>query len=119
MAISVEGVEELKRDLLALGLDVEDPPTMEDVARLGVRLASEFAPKRTGRLARSIRPEHTKGRAAASTRLIYAGPINYGWPARRIRASEFMQRADPPWAIGAARLMETGINESINRRGLG
>lgn len=52
------------------------------------------APKRTGRLAGSVRAlRRVKAVTLAvgtEVRVPYAGPINFGWPARNIKAQEFI-----------------------------
>lgn len=54
------------------------------------------APKRSGRLAQSVRALATAKRAqlavGTSAKVPYAGPINFGWPARGIKAQEFIYR---------------------------
>lgn len=52
------------------------------------------APKLTGALARSVRAaKSTRAvslRVGSEVRVPYAGPINFGWPARNIKAQEFI-----------------------------
>ena len=56
----------------------------------------------------------TAGRASVP----YAGPINYGWPARNIAPSGFMQKADQVMQPRAIQMLETEVNEQIRKRGL-
>ena len=54
----------------------------------------------------------TAGRASVP----YAGPINYGWPARNIAPSHFMQRTDAVMAPRAIQLLEAEINQRIREK---
>lgn len=121
--VRVEGLNRLVRDLQALGLDVDDlKDVFSDIAAEGARLASSFAPRRTGALAASIRGNRSKNKAvvaAGRAKVPYAGAINYGWPRRGIEASLFMQRADEVMRVRAVEMLDDGIKRKINERGLG
>jgi hypothetical protein len=120
--VRVEGLGRLTRDLEQLGLDVEDlKDAFGSIAAQGARLASSFAPHRTGRLAASIRGNRAKSKAvvtAGRARVPYAGPINYGWPARKIGPALFMQKADDAMRPRALDELEQAITAAIRRRGL-
>jgi hypothetical protein len=111
----VEGLRQLIRDLQILGVEVDDiKDVFADFASQGARLAAGMAPKRSGRLAASIRGNRAKSRAtvsAGSARVPYAGAINYGWPKRNIRGSQFMQKADQ---VLRPRI-ETGLQRAVER----
>lgn len=121
--VRVEGLNALTRDLLALGLDVDDlKGAFAPIAAQAAVLAANFAPHRTGRLAASIRGNRAKNKAvvtAGRARVKYAGAINYGWPARGIQASNFMQQADEAMRPVALQQLEREIDAAIRRRGLG
>lgn len=127
MAISggvrVEGLTRVIRDLQALGLEVDDlRDAFGSIASEGARLASSFAPVRTGRLAASVRGNRAKNKAVVSAgkaRTKYAGAINYGWPARNIKPSLFMQRADKVMQPRALKELEDAIEKKITEKGLG
>lgn len=75
-----------------------------DVARQVV--AATHAPRRSGRLAGSVRPGATQTSAlarAGGARLRYAAPIHWGWPARGIRPQPFLvdaaHRTEPAWIL--------------------
>lgn len=123
VSVRVEGLNALVRDLEAAGVELEDlKDVFSDISGRGARFASSFAPKKTGRLARSVRGNRAKNKAvisAGSARAVpWAGPINYGWPARNIAASSFMQRADAAVQDYAIKRLDKGINQLIKRRGL-
>jgi hypothetical protein len=56
--------------------------------------ARSNAPERSGRLARSVKPTSSQReaqvKAGTAKTVPYAGPIHFGWPARGIRAQEFL-----------------------------
>lgn len=95
--VQVEGLARLRRDLRALGDDLGDlKKANEDAARIVAEAASARAPRRTGRLAASLRPARATGRAsvlAGSGAVPYAGPIHWGWAARKIEANPFALEA--------------------------
>ncbi len=121
--VRIEGLNKVVRDLQSLGLEVEDlKDAFGSIAAEGARLASSFAPRRTGALAASVRGNRAKNKAVVMSgraRVRYAGPINYGWPARSIRASWFMQRADKAMQPRALAEIENAIERKIRDKGLG
>lgn len=122
VGFKVEGLNKLTRDLQALGLDVDDlKDAFSTIAAEGAELAARYAPRRTGMLAGSVRGNRAKNKAIVSAgraRVPYAGPINYGWPARGIAAAGFMQKADQAMQPKALAQLEIEINRAITRRGL-
>lgn len=122
VSFQIAGLNAVIRDLLALGLEVEDLKTaFGAIADEGAREASLFAPKVTGRLAGDIRGNRAKSKAvvtAGRASVPYAAPINYGWPAHNIEPSGFMQKVDDRWGDYALRRLEEEINKQIARRGL-
>jgi hypothetical protein len=121
-SVRVEGLNRAVRDLQRAGLEVGDlKDAFGKIARLGASVATGFAPRRTGRLAGNIRPNKARNSArivAGGARVPYAGVINYGWPARGIAASGFMQRADESIGDEAPDLLIRNINRIIEQRGL-
>ena len=96
--IRIKGLRELQRELRSLSggrFRRELSKTNRDYVQRN--LAPEVAaaaPHRTGTLAASVRG---LGRATAArlavgseVRVPYAGPINFGWPARNIAPQEFI-----------------------------
>lgn len=123
MAAKVEGLTETLRGLQRIGVEAGDlKDAMAEIAAEGARLASSFAPKRSGRLASSVRGNRAKAKAvvtAGRARTVpYARVINYGWPKRGIRAARFMQRADEQLQPRAVEMLETGLDKAIRRAGL-
>lgn len=123
--VKVTGIRELARSMRQLGATFDDlNDAFSDIAVQGARLAAEFAPFRTGRLARAVRgTKRQKNKAVVRVALReaseYAGVINYGWPKRNIQASEFMQKADAALLPYALNRIEQDAQKAIRRRGLG
>lgn len=118
----VEGLRETVKNLLALGVDLEDlKDTMAAIAAEAANVAQAHAPSRTGRLRASIRGNRAKGKAvvtAGKARVPYAAAINYGWRKRGIRGVGFMQAADRVVGPHAVSMLEDGINDAIRKRGM-
>lgn len=103
--MEVKGAKELRKTLKAAGDDMKDlKATHLRVAQQVVPVARTLAPKRTGRLAGSIRGSGTKTAAvvrAGSKAVPYANPIHWGWGRRHIAANPWMSRAgkqtEPAW----------------------
>lgn len=121
--VRVTGLRGVIRDLEAAGVEVTDlTATFADLARDAAALAASFAPQRTGRLARSIKAGQSKMmatvRAGSAVRVPYAGPINYGWPDRNIKASGFMQKADRAIRPRVVPTIQAAIDRLIHERNL-
>lgn len=120
--VRVTGLAEVVRELRSVGADLDDlKDVFAGIAEKGARLASTFAPKRSGRLAASVRGNRAKNKAVVTAgrgSVPYAGPINYGWPRRNIRASGFMQQADEQLRDEAVRDLTRGIEDVIRKAGL-
>jgi hypothetical protein len=76
-----------------------------------VPAARVLAPRRTGRLADSLRPYTSGNRAGVRSRLPYANPIHWGWPKHHIKASEFVLKAMA--ADGVATKLEHRVADGI------
>lgn len=118
----VQGLNQTVRDLEAVGVEVEDlKDAFQEISTQGAQVAASFAPEKSGDLRDDIRGNRAKNKAiitAGRARLRYAGPINYGWPARNIQPSGFMQKADEIVGPKAVQILEKEINETIQRKGL-
>ena len=122
VGFKVEGLNQVVRDLQAIGADVDDlKDAFAGIASEGARVAVGFTPTRTGRLAGSTRGNRAKSKAVVTqgrAAVPYAGPINYGWPRRNIRPALQMQRTDQQMEPVAIQRLEDDINQAITRRGL-
>lgn len=121
-SVRVEGLNETLTALQRFGVEAADlKDVMAEIADLGARLASGYAPTDSGRLAASVRGNKAKAKAiviAGKARVPYAGAINYGWPRRGIAPRLFMQKADAELAPRAVELLEQGLDEAARKAGL-
>jgi hypothetical protein len=116
--VKVEGARALRRALREAGDDLSDLKDIHfQVAQFVAEVAYGTAPRRSGDLAETIRPNASKTRArvaAGNSKVVYAGPIHWGWPARsrtvarRVRSfggrEWFIQ--PNPWVVEAAQASE-------------
>ncbi len=99
--------------------DLKD--VMGGIASEGADVARGAVPVRSGRLRKAIKGNRAKAKAvvtAGSARVKYAGPLNYGWARRRIKAKKFMQRADVVMSDRAPAMLEKGLIEAMRKAGL-
>jgi hypothetical protein len=90
--VQMVGAEQLQSTLRRAGQKVQDMSAANgEVAALAASAAQP--PRRTGRLAGSIRPTPSATEAAVSVAQPYAGPIENGWPAHNISATHFLRDA--------------------------
>lgn len=93
-AVKIEGLRTLQRQLKAAGLDLKDlKDAHQRVVEVVVRDAEQRVPRRTGRLAGTLRGSATPnmsivraGRAAVP----YAAPIHWGWRAHNIQQNPYL-----------------------------
>jgi len=91
----VEGSERLAATCRDAGDELADMEAANrTVGELVRGRAATDAPKVSGRLAGSLRVSSvTKSEVVVASDLVYAAPINFGWPARNISAQPFMSNA--------------------------
>lgn len=116
----VLGLREVQRDLRRLSDDTKEDmkETHLAAAEVVVLGAKRYVPYRTGRLAESIRALASKssGRVrAGSASVPYAGPIHFGWPARRIKPQPFIYDAMDERVDVIRSLYDQRIEELIRR----
>jgi hypothetical protein len=120
--VRVEGLNKTIRALQGFGVEVADlKEVFSGIADEGARLASSFAPKRSGRLSGTVRGNKAKNKAvviAGRAKVPYAGAINYGWRRRNIRPALFMQKADAALAPRAVAMLEAGLDKAVGKAGL-
>lgn len=109
--VRVEGLDRLVRTLNRAAVDISE--LKEAHARVGEIVASEArarAPRRSGRLAGSVRAARQARRARVTyggARVPYAGPITWGWPRHNIEPQ--------PFVTDAARATESKWTEQYRR----
>jgi hypothetical protein len=101
--LEVRGARNLRRTLKRAGDDLTELKGVHGRVA-GVVAGVTRPPRRTGRLAGTVRGAGTAAAAivrAGFAAVAYAGPIHWGWPARRIRAQTFLSDAatssEPVW----------------------
>ena len=115
VGVSVVGLAKLRRELRRAGDDLADLKDANAAAAAIVAAAAEArAPRRTGRLAATVRGNRAASRASVSAgraSVPYAGPIHWGWPARGIEANPFVtdaaQATEHVWLSAYERQLET------------
>lgn len=96
--ITVKGLDRLVRDLKKISPDIaqELKSANREMAESLVPVAKSKTPRNSGRLAESVRAGATQksGVVRAGKKAVpYAGPIHFGWPARRISPNPFLWEA--------------------------
>lgn len=95
--VTIEGLPRLRRALREAGANLDDLKDANAAAgALVAGAAAARAPRRSGRLAASIRSSRAVGRAsvlAGGASVPYAGPIHWGWAAHGIEAQPFATAA--------------------------
>lgn len=122
-AAQIEGLREVQKALRDISGDLanEMKPTHKAAAEIVVDGAKRYAPVRTGRLADSIRAAATRtgGRVRVGSAAVpYAGPIHFGWPARRIKPQPFVYEALDPRRAEVANLYTERLLEIIDKYGI-
>lgn len=101
-AVKIEGLSAVQRDLRGLRDDIdlvktEFLATNRKVAEIVIEGSKKFVTVLSGALAASMRNASTKKaakvRAGDKNDVPYAGPIHFGWPARRIKPQPFVYDA--------------------------
>jgi len=121
VTLSVKGDKELVRALDHMERDVQDlTDTNLRAARIVAQDAQKRSPKRSGKLARSVRvrAKETSGSVVFGGRLVpYAGPIHNGWPKHNIKANPFLTEALAARAGQVAEEYERRIGDLVERVG--
>jgi hypothetical protein len=102
--VRVEGAAELAASLHRAANELDHLDAAH--SRVGGFVAAQAgraAPRRTGRLASSVRVLGSTGKdVTVGSSLVYAGVIHYGWPRRGIAANPFLvvpaERTMPTWS---------------------
>jgi hypothetical protein len=119
--VEVTGAKELRRALKHMGADMKDLTRINRAAAEDVaKHARDRAPRRSGRLAKSVKARATRsaGRVQAGSRLVpYAGPIHFGWHRRHISPQPFIYDALDERRSEVVDLYEKRVAELVVRVG--
>ena len=118
--IRVEGLSRLNRQLTRAGVDAQDmKDVMNAIGRAVVGVAQ--APTRTGRLASTLRASKAKNKAtvkAGGARAPYAGITEYGWRARGIEGTGWLNAARDSRKADSERMIRQGIADVLRSNDL-
>jgi len=100
--VEVQGARTLARTLDNAAAELLDLSDVNDqVARIINAKAATLAPRRTGRLAASLRATSEPGAAVMGSAVPYAPPVHWGVPAKTIKPRPFLTDAvrltEPQW----------------------
>ena len=115
--VTVRGAAEFDRSTRKAAVDLgEMKAAAAETARIVASAGAARAPRRTGRLAGSMRPGALKGGTAiVRNPRPYAKPIHWGWPARRIAANPFLSDAatstEPRWSAVYAAAVADAVDQ--------
>ena len=121
MPIKVTGLRELVKGLEEMGTEVTDlKDAFGKISAKAAQLGSSFAPKRSGRLASSVKGSKTKNKAvvkAGGARVPYTHAIHWGWKKRNISPNPFLRRADDAIRPDIVPMIEDGIGSILKEKG--
>jgi hypothetical protein len=123
--LGITGLKEVVRDLRALSVDTREAmqATHRRAGEIVALRAGTLVPVRTGTLRETIASAPTKYqgrvRAGRGQSVPYAGPIHFGWPARRIAPQPFIYDALDERRDEVVDLYTRRINELILEHDLG
>lgn len=117
-AVKVEGLPQLRRAFRQLEADTADLKAANAAVATAVAAASiPRAPRRTGRLASSVRGNRALSKATVSAggaRVPYAGPVHWGWPAHGIDPDPFISEAAQATEGAWSRIYEDAIQDAVD-----
>lgn len=120
--VRIEGLAKLTKEMKDVGIDINDlHQAFGQIARDAAEEMRRHVPQRSGNLARTIKPGRTKNRAVVSIgskRVVYAAPINYGWPKRNIKPAGFIEATDAAMQDRAVSTIEAAIKRLLAQKGL-
>lgn len=79
----------------------------EAIAAAAAGAVRSEAPSKSGRLRGSVRVAPVDGVPGVVVGVVYAGPINYGWPARGIDPAEYLERGAVAAEPAVEKVLET------------
>lgn len=123
-SISIEGIKELNRAFKSVGKAATNDlkGAHADAAKVIAKEAKTKTPRRTGRLAASLRSSGTQRGGvvrAGKASVPYAGPIHFGWSSRGIRPQPFIYEAMDARSGEVLDQYEKQIQKLIDKHGLG
>lgn len=101
-SVQIVGARRLRATMKRAGVDLgQMSAAHQQVGSIVIAASSPLAPRKSGRLATSLKATRTRASAVVKSNVIYAGVQEYGWPARNIAASAFVRggakNSEPVW----------------------
>jgi uncharacterized protein YcsI (UPF0317 family) len=113
---TVRGADRLISSMKKAAANLEDLRAVNKaVAQAMAPAASTEAPRRSGKLAKSVRGTGTKREARIRSALVYGNPIHWGWPAHRIVSDPFITDAIDTRNDEVANTYENALEDEIGR----
>lgn len=95
--VSIQGIDQAEKAIKSLAKELENNLTLnKELSTTLAQKASAIAPRLTGALASSVQGNPSEKKAqilAGSAAVPYAGVIEYGWPAKNIKAQPYLRAA--------------------------
>lgn len=114
--VQVHGLTALEQALAAAGGSLRDLSDLHaDVSRVVVTKAGTLAPRRTGRLAASLRGAGGADAAVMGSTVPYASVVHWGSKKRHIVARPFLAQAVEATTTQTERLYLTKLDEIMGR----
>lgn len=120
LQLRIDGARQLRAGLAELEGGIDDlKAANKDAASIAAAGAAARAPKVSGRLGATIRAAGTKSagvvRVGTKARAPYAGPINYGWAARNIKPTFFLNDGAQATESRWVQVYETHLSQLVER----
>lgn len=123
IGVKVEGLSSVVRNLERMGVEVADlKDAFGRIAEQVKPFYQSATPAVSGALRGDYRTSKSKGKAnlyVGRASIPYAGPINYGWPARNIAPANFVARGDAAAEPTASASLENEISRLVSSLNLG
>lgn len=120
----IEGLREVQKAMRKFSDDSRNDmkETHRKAGQIVVDGAARYVPVRSGALLASLRsaPTQRQGRVRVGSAAVpYAGPIHFGWPARKIKPNPFIyevldDRRQEVYALYAQRISELIVKYDLN-----
>ena len=116
-ALMVVGQRRFVQTMRKAGADMDDLKEVNrEAAQIALPAVRNLAPRgKTGRLAGSLRVGATKRAGVIRKAVPYAGPTNYGWPARRIKPRLFVNNGVASTESQWQKVYKDFIDKTLNQ----
>jgi len=120
--IRIEGMKQIRATLKELESDLKREPqriNKEAAVLVADTARSQTTPRRSGRLAASVKPGASGARAFVKSSLVYSAVIHFGWPHHHIKPNPYLYKALDSRIDDVYALYEKRVAELVDKvRGL-